>query len=168
MALPRVVRRRETRAVRPTEDFLSQRRIAVAGVSRHPAEHGANYIYKRLKQRGYTVFAVNPNAATVEGDPAYRDLRSIPGGVDGVVIGTAPRHADAIVREARALGIRRIWMHGGPGKGSVSETATEYCRANGMTVIPGGCPLMFGRTADFGHKCMRWFLQRTGAVPTGI
>ena len=154
--------------MRPTEEFLSQKRIAVAGVSRDAASHGANAIYQRLKARGYTVFAVNPSADTVEGDRAYADLRSIPGGVDGVVIGTAPERADAIVRECKELGITRVWMHRGPVPGSVSESAAQFCRENGMTVIAGGCPLMFGPTSDVAHKCMRWFLQLSGTVPAGI
>ena len=154
--------------MRPTEDFLAQRRIAVTGVSRAPATHGANAIYRRLKERGYTVFAVNPNADAVEGDTAYPDLRSIPDGVDAVVIATAPRHADATVREAHELGITRVWMHRGPVPGSVSESAARFCRDNGMTVIAGGCPLMFGPTADVAHKCFRFFLQLNGTVPAGI
>lgn len=151
-----------------TADFLGQRRIAVAGVSRTPETHGGNGIYRRLKDRGYEVFALNPNAESVEGDRAYPDLRSIPDGVDGVVIATAPAHAEAIVRECKELGIRRVWMHAGPGATSVSPDAVAYCRANGMAVIAGGCPLMFGPTADGPHRCMRWVLQMTGVVPKGI
>ena len=71
-------------------EFLAHKRIAVTGVSRTPASHGSNVVYKRLRERGYEVFAVNPNADEVEGDPAYDDLRSIPGGVEAVVIGTRP------------------------------------------------------------------------------
>ena len=145
-------------------DFLSQKRIAVAGVSRHPSTHGANAVYRRLKERGYTVFAVNPNAERVEGDRAYPDLRSIPGGVDAVVIGTAADRAERIVRECRELGITRVWMHAGPAESSASTEAVDYCRANDMTVIPGGCPLMFGPTADLGHRCLRWWLVRTGRI----
>lgn len=149
-------------------DFLAQRRIAVVGVSRDAAGHGANAVYTRLRERGYEVFAVNPNTATVEGDRSYPDLGSIQGGVDGVVIGTAPERAAAIARECHALGIRRVWMHRGPVPGSVSPEAVTFCRENGMSVIAGGCPLMYGPTADGFHRCMRWVLERTGAVPTGI
>lgn len=111
---------------------------------------------------------MNPNADVVEGEHAYHDLRSIPGGVDGVVIATAAKHASSIVRECRELGISRVWMHGGPAEASVSQEAVDYCRANEMTVIPGGCPLMYGPTADFGHRCMRWVLELRGTVPRGI
>ena len=62
-------------------EFLSHKRVAVTGVSRTPGSHGSNVVYKRLRGRGYDVFAVNPNADRVEDDPAYHDLRSIPGGV---------------------------------------------------------------------------------------
>ena len=82
---------------------------SVTGVSRKGQSHGANVIYQRLRQRGYQVFAVNPNADEVEGDPCYHDLKSIPGGVDWVVIGTKPETANATVRECRELGIKRVW-----------------------------------------------------------
>jgi uncharacterized protein len=49
--------------------FLANKRVAVTGVSRQPKGHGSNVVYQRLRQRGYEVFAVNPNADRVEGDP---------------------------------------------------------------------------------------------------
>lgn len=150
------------------ERFLAGRRIAVTGVSRSPKDHGANVVYQRLRDRGYEVLAVNPNADAVEGDRAYRDLTSIPGHVDGVVIGTAPRHAGGTVRECIDLGIDHVWFHRGPGKGSVDDEAVGVARAAGLTVIAGGCPCMFGPTADVGHKIMRPVLQLTGNVPRHI
>jgi predicted CoA-binding protein len=149
-------------------DFLAQKRIAVAGVSRTPATHGANAVYQRLRERGYQVFAVNPNATQVEGDTCYPDLRAIPGGVDGVVIATAPARAESIVKQCRELGISRVWMHHGPAQTSASPAAIDYCRQNGIAVIPGGCPLMYAPTSDGVHRCMRFVLEFTGAVPTGI
>jgi len=149
-------------------EFLATKRIAVTGVSRNPRGHGSNIVYQRLRQRGYEVFAVNPNAETIEGGPAYTDLSSIPGGVEAVVIGTRPETAEATMRECAELGIKRVWMHRSAGKGSVSPTATEYGRQQGITVIDGGCPLMFDPTADFGHKCMRLFCSLSGAVPKQV
>jgi uncharacterized protein len=149
-------------------DFLGQRRIAVTGVSRSPKDHGSNVVYKRLRQRGYEVFAVNPNADEVEGDPCYQDLKSIPGGVEAVVIGTRPETAEDTMRECVELGITKVWMHRGPGPGSVSASATEYGRAHGVSVIDGGCPLMFGPTADAGHKIMRLIFTTTGNVPRKV
>ncbi len=82
-------------------------------------------------------------------------MKSIPGGVDAVVIATAPDKAEATMRECAELGIRQVWMHRSYGQGSVSDAATAYGRLHGITVIDGGCPLMFAPTADFGHKVMR-------------
>ena len=148
--------------------FLTSERIAVTGVSRNPSGHGGNVVYKRLRDRGYEVFAVNPNADTVEGDPCYRQLADIPGGVDAVVIATRPEEAEATVRACDSLAIKQVWMHRGPGAGSVCDQATIYGRDHGMTVIDGGCPLMFDPTADVAHKVIRFFLTRTGKVPRNV
>jgi uncharacterized protein len=148
--------------------FLAHNRVAVTGVSRTPANHGSNVVYKRLRDRGFDVYAVNPNAEVVEGDRAYHDLRSIPGGVEAVVIGTRPELAEDTMRECVDLGIRHVWMHRGPGGGSVSASATAYGREHGINVLDGGCPCMFGPTADAGHKAMRVVLTLTGHVPKRI
>ena len=150
------------------EDFLAHKRIAVTGVSRSPKDHGANFVYRRLRDRGYEVFAVNPNAAEVEGDKAYGNLTSIPGGVEAVVIGTSPEHADETMHECADLGIEQVWMHRSFGGGSVSDTATRYGREQGITVIDGGCPCMFGLTADTGHKVMKVFATLAGNVPKKV
>ncbi len=146
--------------------FLSNERVAVTGVSRTPKTHGSNNVYRRLRDRGYRVFAVNPNAQEVEGDRAYADLKSIPGGVQAVVIGTRPEIAEETMHECAELGITQVWLHRGPGAGSVSEAATDFGRSHGITVIDGGCPLMFAPTADLGHKVMRHVFA--GHVPKEV
>ncbi|HZM84502.1 MAG TPA: hypothetical protein VFC19_52955 [Candidatus Limnocylindrales bacterium] len=55
---------------------------------------------------------------------------------------------------------------GGFGAGSVSEAATDYGRAHGITVIDGGCPLMFGAGSDPGHTIMRRMLA--GKLPKRV
>src|SRR5438034_10877505 len=124
-------------------EFLAHKRVAVTGVSRNPKGHGSNIVYQRLRERGYEVFAVNPNADQVEGDRCYHDLRSIPGGVDATVIATRPETAEEAMRECAELGIRHVWMHRGPGAGSVSSAAAAYGRRCGIAVSDGGCPCMF-------------------------
>jgi len=149
-------------------EFLANERIAVTGVSQAPKGHGSNVVYQRLRARGYDVFAVNPNADEVEGDTCYHDLKSIPDGVEAVVIGTRPEAADDTMRECAELGIGHVWMHRGPGAGSVSATATAYGRDRGIKVIDGGCPLMFDPTADIGHKCMKAIFTLTRNVPRHV
>jgi predicted CoA-binding protein len=148
-------------------EFLAQKRIAVAGVSRDNSRHpSANLIYRRLKAAGHDVFPVNPNMPTFEGDRCYPDVKSIPGRVDGVVIVTRPEVTRRIVQDCGDAGIRRVWMHQSMVQGSsVSPEAVEYCREHGITVIAGACPMMFGPGVDFGHKCMRWMMKLTGGLP---
>jgi predicted CoA-binding protein len=147
------------------KDFLSQKRFAVAGVSRSGGGAPANIVYLKLRDAGYQVFPINPKAQEVEGDRCYPDLRSIPGSVDVVVVATRPEVADSIVRECSDLHISRVWMHRSFGTGSVADSAVDYCRENNIRVIAGGCPMMFCEPVDFGHKCMRWILSFTGRLP---
>src|SRR5574341_395545 len=57
-------------------DFLRGKRIAVAGVSRGTTS-AANPVYRKLRDGGYEVFPVNPNAAQVEGVTCYPGLASV-------------------------------------------------------------------------------------------
>jgi hypothetical protein len=149
-------------------DFFAQRRIAVVGVSRDNSHHPVgNLIYRRMRQTGHDVFAVNPAMTTFEGAPCYANVQAIPGGVDGVVIITRPDVTDQIVRDCDAAGVRHVWMHQSVAKGSsVSPDAVEYCRQHGITVIAGACPMMYGPGADLGHRCFRWVLGVAGKLPS--
>ncbi len=148
-------------------DFLARKRIAVAGVSRRP-DQTANLIFRKLRDAGYTVVPVNPSATEAEGTACYPDLKSVPGGVEAVVVVTRPSAAAGIVRECADLGIGRVWLHRAFGQGSVSDEAIRLGRERGLTVIPGGCPLMFREPVDLGHRCIRWIAKLTGGLPKTI
>ncbi len=142
-------------------DFFSQKKIAVVGVS-DKRETGCNANYKRFKDAGYKVYAVNPRITTFDGAPCYPDLKSIPEKPDAVFILASPKVADQIVQQCVDLGIKHVWMHcmmgTKPGLAasmtSVSPEAVEVCRKNGINVIPGTCPNQF-LNPDFGHAMMR-------------
>jgi predicted CoA-binding protein len=150
-------------------DFLAQKCIAVAGVSRS-RHNAANVIYRKLRKTGYRVFPVNPKIETVEGDICYPDLRSIPENKDGVVIVTRPKVTEQLVRQCAKLGIPRVWMHRSLNfmGTSVSELAVIFCRENNITVIPGACPMMFCKPVDFAHRCLCWMLKLTGGLPEPV
>jgi predicted CoA-binding protein len=145
-------------------DFLAQKTIAVAGVSRD-GDLPANLIFKKLRRAGYEVFPVNPNAQEVEGTRCFPDLDSVPAEIQGLVIATPPSAADSLVEECVRLGIRRVWMHRSFGEGSVSQEAIRMCEEAGIAVIPGACPMMYVEPVDFGHKCIRWVLKVSGKLP---
>lgn len=143
------------------QDFLLQKVIAVVGVS-NQRETGATRNYKTFKQHGYRAYAVNPRISAFDGVPCYPDLKSIPEKPDAVFMLTSPKVTEAIVGQCVELGIKHVWMHClmgtkpglAPGSTSVSPSAVEVCRANGIAVIPGSCPAQF-LEADFGHAAMR-------------
>jgi len=143
------------------KEFLALKRIAVVGVS-DKRETGCNMAYKKFKENGYQVYAVNPRISTYDGALCYPDLRSIPDKVDAVFILTNPKVTDEIVQQCVELGIKHIWMHCMmgtkpglvAGMTSVSQAAVEKARANGIAVIPGSCPNQFLKP-DFGHAMMR-------------
>jgi predicted CoA-binding protein len=144
--------------------FLSGRRIAVAGVSRNRS-HVGNAVYRKLRDTGYEAFPINPNASKVEGVRCYSDVSALPEQIDGLVVTTHPSVSIELVRQCGERGVGRVWLHRSFGTGSVSEDAVRECELAGLECIVGGCPLMFCKPVDVGHKCMRWWLQRRGRVP---
>jgi uncharacterized protein len=150
------------------QDFLAQKKIAVVGVS-DKRETGCNLAYRKFKETGYAVSAVNPRLSSFEGDPCYPDLKSIPEKPEAVFILTNPKITEEVVQQCVDLGIQRVWMHclmgTKPGLAasmtSVSQEAVRMCRENGITVIPGACPNQFLKP-DFGHKLMRVMFRTLG------
>ncbi|MBI5566920.1 MAG: CoA-binding protein [Chloroflexi bacterium] len=150
------------------QDFLAQKKIAVVGVS-DKRETGCNLGYRKFKEAGYTVSAVNPRLTTYDGAPCYPDLKSIPDRPDAVFILANPTITDQIVQQCVELGIKHVWMHcmmgtkPGAAKSmtSVSLEAVKLCRENGIAVIPGSCPNQFLKP-DFGHSMMRVMFRTLG------
>ena len=150
------------------QDFLAQKKIAVVGVS-DKRETGCNLAYRKFKEAGYAVSAVNPRMTSFEDDPCYPDLQSIPEKPDAVFILTNPNVSEEIVQQCVDLGVQRVWMHclmgTKPGLAasmtSVSEEAVSMCRENGIEVIPGSCPNQFLKP-DFGHTLMRGMFRTIG------
>ena len=151
-----------TTAAELAREFLAQKRIAVAGVSRS-TDSTAKGIVEKLEATGHTVFAINPNVSEIDGRPCYPDVASIPGGVDGVVLVTRPDVTAEIVKQCIVAGVPRVWMHRSIGN-SVSEAAVADCRSHGIQIIAGGCPMMYQEPVDFGHVCLRWWCGMTGKI----
>jgi uncharacterized protein len=153
-------------------NFLAHKKIAVAGVSRTDNNLPANLIYRKLREAGYEVYALNPQAAgvggMVEGDVAYGELGSLPTAVEGVVIATPPSSTMSILADCVAHGVRDVWIHKSLDGGSLPPEAINYAREQKLNLIPGGCPMMFCAPVDIAHKCMRWLLHWTGGIPREV
>ncbi|HSL42970.1 MAG TPA: CoA-binding protein [Anaerolineales bacterium] len=150
------------------QDFLAQKKIAVVGVS-DKRDTGCNLAYKKFKENGYQVYAVNPRISTYDGDTCYADLKSIPEKVDAVFILASPKTSEQVVQQCVDLGVKHVWMHCmmgtkpglQAGASSVSQSAVEMCKTNGIAVIPGSCPNQFLKP-DFGHAMMRGLWRMFG------
>jgi uncharacterized protein len=146
------------------EHFLQQKRIAFVGLSRE-RHHISNALLKEFEQKGFTVIGVTPHAEEIAGHQCFERLQDIKPAPDAALIFTPPHVTDTIVRDCHEAGIRRVWMYRGGGKGSVSESAVDYCRQNGIEVIPGECPFMFLDPVHGVHAFHRFCTKLLGHYP---
>ena len=97
---------------RESEKMLACKIWAVVGANQDPQKYG-NMIYRRLKDRGYRVYAVNPNYQTVDGDKCYENLASLPETPEVLDMVVSPKYGIAAIEEAAGLGIKNIWLQPG-------------------------------------------------------
>jgi predicted CoA-binding protein len=142
------------------ENFVGQHKLAVVGVSRDPKKFG-NAAYKALKEKGYTVYPINRNVETIEGDRCYAGLGTLPEKVDGVVIVVPPKETEQVVREADAAGIQNVWMQ----QGSESEAAVQYCQEHHLNEVHGECIMMFAPPVGSFHRWHRGAWKVFGKLP---
>jgi len=142
------------------QDFLTQKTIAVVGVSRSGKKFG-NIAYRELKAKGYRLYPVHPDAENVEGDRAYPNLAALPEKPGGVLIVVPPARAEKVVQEAAQAGIQRVWLQ----QGAESQAAIQFCKDKGISVVHNECIMMFAEPTGFGHKAHRWVWGLLGKLP---
>ena len=121
------------------DEFVALNSIAVVGVSANRRKFG-NAIYQELKDRGKKVFAINPKTDTVDGDPCYPNLTSLPEKPEGALLVIPPAATLAVIREAASLGIERIWLQ----QGAESSEGEALCAELGLKLVSGECIFMHG------------------------
>jgi predicted CoA-binding protein len=141
-------------------DFVSQRKLAVVGVSRKKMKFG-NLAFRELKRKGYKLFPVHPHAEQLEGERCSASLAALPEPVEGLLVIVPPAQAEQVVRAAAAAGIRRVWLQQGAG----SPAAIRFCEDNGISVVHGECILMFAEPAAWYHRAHRWVWGLLGKLP---
>jgi predicted CoA-binding protein len=120
------------------EEFLEKRNIfAVVGASRNPMKYG-HQVYMDLRNAGYTVYPVNPNADEILGDKCYANLESLPEIPQVVDLVIPPEATNEAVKVCKKLGIRRVWMQ----PGSESRMALDFCKENDIEVVYGVCVMV--------------------------
>ncbi len=140
-----------------TQDFIQTKRLAVVGVSRSATKFGTT-IYTDLKARGYEVYGVNPQMDTIAGDKCYPSIADLAGKVDGVVICLPPQKAAAVIREAAAAGVKKIWLQ----QGSQSAETAKAAREAGVQPVVGKCILMYAGEVKSFHAFHKFFARLLG------
>lgn len=144
------------------DEFLEQKHIAIAGVSRNNNKWG-NGLMKELQKKGIRIYPVNPFADELEGEKCYHDVKSLPAEVESLIIATKPGDTEDLVRQCKDSGIKRVWMQKGAGKGSASEEAIRFCRENNIPYVYGFCPMMFFGSGM--HSFHFWLRKTFGKMP---
>jgi predicted CoA-binding protein len=122
---------------------------AVVGASRDHSKYGYKVLMD-LKNGGYEAFAVNPTCDDIEGMPCYPDLYSLPKKPDLLITVVPPKVTEKAVREAKEIGIDKIWMQ----PGSESDEAISYAEENGIGVMHHACIMIFRKEGVLreGHR----------------
>ena len=120
------------------EEFLEKRNVfAVVGASRNPKKYG-HQVYKDLRNAGYTVYPVNPNADEILGDKCYANLESLPETPQVVNLVVPPEVTNEALKVCKKLGIRKVWMQ----PGSESRIALDFCKKNDIEVVYSVCVMV--------------------------
>jgi len=146
------------------DDFLSQKRLAVVGVSRNQHDF-TRVLFREFCQRGYDMVPVNPSLPEVEGRTCFSKVQDVTPPVDGVLLMTSPAVTEQVVRDCAEAGVERVWMYRAAGQGAVSARAIAFCEDKNIGVVPGECPYMFFQNAGLIHRAHGFIRQLSGTLP---
>lgn len=141
------------------KEFIGGKRYAILGVSRAGNKFG-NMVFTEMKQRGYQMYIVHPEAAEIQGETCYPNMAALPEPVDGVIINVMPRHTAQAVRDAVSAGINRIWIQ----QGAESPEALAAAQELGVTPVTKKCILMYAEPVKGFHSIHRFFAKLFGQM----
>jgi len=127
----------------------SARRIAVVGLSPKP-HRDSNRIARYLLDRGYAVIPVYPREQTILGQPVYRRVQDVPGGVDIVDVFRRSESLGDVADDAIAARAPALWFQ----LDCVHEEAAARATASGLTVVMDRC-IMVDHAALLGRSWRR-------------
>ena len=108
--------------------------VAVVGATDNPAKYGS-VIYRDLKAKGYTVYPVNLRRSTVDGDPAYPDLASLPVRPTVIDIVVPPDQTMKVLEQVVALDLDNVWVQ----PGAEDPEVERFIAANDLTAVVNAC-----------------------------
>lgn len=110
--------------------------------------------YGQLKKNGLRVFAVDPEAKSIEGDPAFADLASLPERVEAVVLEVPKEETREWIGKAADAGVKDVWIH----QNRDTPEALALAGEKGINVRTGNCAVMYvtpGFTYHSIHKVIQ-------------
>ena len=140
------------------DDFYAQKRLAIVGVSRNEKEY-SRLVFQELRQAGYDVVPVNPQAQEIEGLRCYASVAEIAPAVDGAMVLLPAEAGASAAREAAGAGVKRLWLR------YDTPAARELAGQQGVKLISGYCPFMFVPGSSFFHQCHAFGLKLVGKYP---
>ncbi len=140
-------------------EFLGAETFGLVGVSRNPKKFG-HAAFKELKDKGMNIVPVNPFAETIYGSEVFRDVRSLPENVKGLIIMTKKSETPGVIKEAKEKGIRQIWIQ----QMADSREAIKELDGTGINYITGECILMHYKPHSV-HKFHMAILKLFGRFP---
>jgi len=132
------------------DQFVSSKRIAVVGMSRSGKKFG-NMASKELKEKGYEIFPVHPEATEIDGMTCFPDLKSLSGKVDAVWISIPPKNVSPVLEEAAQIGLKNIWVQQGAWSAEVQLTIDKLQ----LPVVTKKCIMMYAPPVKSVHKFHR-------------
>ena len=141
------------------QDFIDGNRIALVGMSRSGKKFG-NMASKELKERGYQVYPVHPEAEQIDGERCYSSLASIEGGVDGVLVVVPPERSGQVLKDAADAGIRNVWLQQGAESPEVWALGDEL----DLNLVSKKCILMYAEPVGSVHGVHRFFVKLFGKL----
>ncbi|MEM8863370.1 MAG: CoA-binding protein [Chloroflexota bacterium] len=110
--------------------------VAVVGLSTKTARpsHG---VALYMKNEGFKIIPVSPNASEILGEKAYPDLKSAAAehDIDMVDVFRRPEDCPPIAREAVEIGAKSIWFQ----LGVINEEAATIAENGGLSVVMDRC-----------------------------
>jgi uncharacterized protein len=142
------------------ESFLTEKKIAIAGVSRNSKKFG-HTVFQELSQRGYDVYPVNPNTDSLGGTPCFQSISALPSDVRNLLIVTPKSQTAGVVKEAVSKGISGIWIQ------QMSETpeAMQFALENKVDLVARQCILMWIEPVKNIHRFHRNLKKLFGLLP---
>jgi uncharacterized protein len=142
------------------QDFLSPKKLALAGVSRNPKKFGGA-VLSELKKKGFDLYPVHPVATEIDGISCYSSVSSLPQGVENLFITTRKDQTAKLVEEAGKRGIKKIWIQ----QHSETPEALQIAKSQNIPVISGRCIFMFADPVSSVHGFHRWISRLFGSYP---